>query len=76
MLDGLRQDVIIATRRLMKAPAFTIAGVAIVALGIGANTAAFTLVDALLFRPPPFGDADRVVRIYQDSDDGDPNSSS
>lgn len=76
MLDALGQDIAVTLRRLAKAPAFALAAVAIVALGIGANTAAFTLVDALLFRPPPFADAERVVRIYQDSDDGDPSSSS
>lgn len=76
VLDRLRQDLVVSVRRLARAPVFTLAAVSIAALGIGANTAVFTLVDALLFRPAPFADADRVVRIYQDSDDGDPNSSS
>jgi len=76
MVDRLVQDVGIAVRRLARSPAFTLAAVAIAALGIGANAASFSLVDALLFRPLPFADAGRVMRIYQDSDDGDPSSSS
>lgn len=65
-----------AARRLARTPAFTVAAVAILAVGIGANTAAFSLVDALLFRPPPFRAPDRLVRVYQDSDDGEPSSNS
>lgn len=76
MLDRLSQTVSLAVRRLVRAPGFAAAGILIAALGIGANTTAFSLVDALLFRPAPFADADRVVRVYQDSDGGDPSSSS
>jgi putative ABC transport system permease protein len=76
MMDRIGQDIVVAARRLARTPGFTLAAIAIAALGIGANTASFALVDALLFRPPPFRDVDQVVRIYQDSDDGDPSSSS
>ena len=69
-------DISYAARRLARTPLFTIAGVMILAVGIGANTAAFTVVDAMLFRPPPFEDPERLVSIYQDSDDGDPSSTS
>ena len=69
-------DITYAARRLARTPLFTIAGVMILAVGIGANTAAFTVVDAILFRPPPFEDPERIVSIYQDSDDGDPASTS
>lgn len=65
-----------AARRLMRAPGFTLVAVAIAALGIGLNVAAFSVVDAFLFRPPPWTDPDQVVRIYQDSDEGEPNSTS
>ena len=65
-----------ATRQLVRAPLFSLAAIAIVTLGIGANTAAFTIVNTFLFRPPPWEDPERVVNVYQDSDDGDPNSTS
>ncbi len=65
-----------AARRLVRTPLFTAGAVALVAFGIGVNAAAFSVVDAFLFRPPPFDDPDRVVRVFQDSDDGDPSSSS
>jgi predicted permease len=75
-MRGLMRDLGDAWRRVVRSPFFSAAAVLIVALGIGANTAVFTLVDAMLLRPPPFADADRVVRIYQDSDDGEPGSTS
>ncbi len=65
-----------AARRLLRAPGFTLVAVAIAGLGIAVNVTVFTVVDAFLFRPPPWDQPDRVVRIYQDSDDGDPNSTS
>jgi len=65
-----------AARRLARTPLFTVAAVTILALGIGVNTAAFTVVDGMLFRPPPFEDPDRLVSVYQDSDDGEPSSTS
>ena len=75
-LDELRHDVRYAARALGRSPGFTVAGTLIVALGIGANTAIFTVVNAVLFKPAPYDDPDRVVSIYQDSDAGDPSSSS
>lgn len=70
------RDVTDAARRLVRTPFFTLGAVALVAFGIGVNAAAFSVVDAFLFRPPPFDDPDRVVRIFQHSDDGEPSSSS
>jgi len=75
-VDALRQDVRYAGRGLLRSPVFTLAATLIVALGIGANTAVFTVVNAVLFKPPPYMDPARVVSVYQDSDAGDPNSSS
>lgn len=65
-----------ALRRLARTPVFTLGALGIVAFGIGVNVAAFTLVNSFLFRPPAWTDPERVVSIYQDSDDGDPNSTS
>ncbi len=74
--ESLYQDTKHAVRRLLKSPAFTATTMLIVALGIGANTAIFSIVDAFLFRPPPFERPEELVWIYQDSDDGRPSSNS
>ena len=70
------EDIRHAARRLARTPLFTVAATAILGLGIGVNTAAFAVVDGMLFRPPPFEDPDRLVSVYQDSDDGEPSSTS
>jgi predicted permease len=76
MMGTLTTDLGNTLRRLARAPGFTAGAVLLLAVGIGANATVFSLVDALLFRPPPWADADRVVYIYQDSDDGEPSSTS
>jgi predicted permease len=48
----------------IKAPGFAVAAIIVLALGIGANTAIFSLVHAVLLRPLPFGDADRLVQLW------------
>jgi predicted permease len=63
-LERILQDVTYATRTLRKAPGFTAVIVVTLALGIGVNTAIFSLVDRLLFRPLPFPDADRLETIF------------
>src|SRR5581483_9530181 len=60
-MDGLMRDLRYTVRTLAKAPAFTLAAVAALALGVAANTAVFSVVDAVLLRPIAAPDPDRVV---------------
>jgi predicted permease len=53
-----------AVRMFRRAPSFAVAVVAVLALGIGANTAIFSIVNAVLLRPVPFDDPDRIVRLF------------
>ncbi len=63
--DILRQDLKYAWRTMVRAPGFAITAVVVSALGIGATTAAFTMVDHVLLRPLPFKDPERLVKLYQ-----------
>lgn len=56
-----------AIRLLFKSPGFTITTVLILGLGIGANTAIFSLIEGVLLKPLPYPNADRLVRIFQPS---------
>ena len=56
-------NLLLILRSLVRTPAFTVVVVLILALGIGANTAIFSVVDAALLKPMPIPNADRVVRI-------------
>ena len=58
-------------RLLLKSPGFTITAILILGLGIGANTAIFSLIDGVLLKPLPNPQADRLVRIYQPTQDSD-----
>jgi len=75
-MSGLVQDLRYAFRRLARTPVFSLGALLIMAIAIGANTGVFALVNTMLLKAPPYGDADRVVNIYQDSDDGEPSSTS
>jgi predicted permease len=66
-IEELRQDLTYALRALRAAPAFTAVALLTLAVGIGANTAIFSVVREVLVRPLPFPDSDRVVRIWQAS---------
>src|SRR5499427_6495225 len=58
-----------ALRTLVKTPGFTLVAVLTLALGIGANTAIFSVVEGALLRPLPFPNSERLVRIYETLDE-------
>jgi putative ABC transport system permease protein len=63
-MSALLQDLRFALRLLIKNPGFALMAAIIMALGIGANTAIFSIVNKVLLEPLPFRDADRVVQIW------------
>ena len=65
LIDDFTKDLRYAVRTLRSAPAFATAAVLTLALGIGANTAIFSAVDGVLFKPLPFSHPERLVRVYQ-----------
>jgi predicted permease len=71
-MDRVRHDVRIALRGFRRSPSFTVTAVAILAIGIGMAVAMFTVFDAVLIRPIPVSDPDRIVELYTYK--GDPNT--
>jgi predicted permease len=63
--DILRQDLAFTARTLSTSRGFALTAVVVSALGIGATTAAFSITDHVLFRPLPFAEPDRLVRLWQ-----------
>ena len=68
--DVLRQDLRYAARALRRTPGFALTAVMVVALGVGANTAVFSVADFVFVRPLPYTDADRLVKLWQGSEVG------
>jgi len=63
-LERIARDVKYAARSLRKSPGFAAVAILTLALGIGANSAIFSAVDALMLQPLPFREADQLVRVY------------
>ena len=64
-LESFLRDLRYGVRTLIKSPGFAIAGIVILGLGIGVNSAIFTVVNTVVLRPLPFADSDRIVSLLQ-----------
>src|SRR5215510_4670905 len=69
-MQTLWQDLRYGVRTLIKAPGFTLVAVFSISLGVAANTSVFTVVNAMLFKPMPVAEPDRLVALYT----SEPNS--
>jgi predicted permease len=70
VVEDIWRDFRYAALALARTPGFTIVAVVIMALGIGANTALFTIVRSVLLKPLPFKDPDRLIQLYEKSPTG------
>jgi putative ABC transport system permease protein len=73
-LDIFLQDVRYGVRSLKRTPGFTLAAIITLALGIGANTTIFTLLDAVIFKPLPVPAAHELVTLYENAPQGVPDA--
>src|SRR5262249_32799063 len=73
MLDTTARNIRYALRALARTPVFTVTVVLTLALAIGANSAVFSALDAVLFKPLPFPNGERLMRLTQSQGDGPPS---
>jgi predicted permease len=66
MIDTIRQDVTFAGRQLLKNPGFSVIAILTIALGIGATTSIFSVVDGIMLRPLPYDEPDELVMVWAD----------
>src|SRR4051812_36609102 len=67
-MDHLKQDIVYAVRRLFKAPGFAVVAIVTLALGIGANSAIFSVVHGVILQPLPYPESNRLVGVYHTTD--------
>jgi predicted permease len=72
-VENLGRDVRFSIRRLSKVPGLTVVCILTLALGLGASVALFSVVHAVLLKPLPFKDSDRLVMLYEGDPQGSPN---
>jgi predicted permease len=65
VFDGARKDFRFASRQLIRRPAFTLIAISVLALGLGANAAIFSVVNAILLRPLPFPHPKKLVALFE-----------
>jgi putative ABC transport system permease protein len=70
LVESMWQDVMNAWRRLAQAPLLTVVAVVTLALGIGANAAIFSVMDAVMFHPLPYRDPNRLLQLWSTHPDG------
>jgi putative ABC transport system permease protein len=64
-MHGLRSDIRFALRAMRKAPGFTAVALLTLAIGLGANAAIFSFVDAVILKPLPYPEADRILQVWE-----------
>ena len=64
-LERLLKDLRLGVRSLWKSPGFALLAILTLGLGIGANTAMFSMIDLILFKPLPYADSDRLLRVFR-----------
>ncbi len=69
-VEALLRDIRVGARTLLRSPGFALTAILVMALGIGANVALFTLVRSVLLRPLPFADPDQLVGVFEAQSDG------
>ncbi len=71
LMNSVIQDVRYAIRGLLRSPGFAVVALVTLALGVGASTSIFSVVNGILLRPLPFSDSDRLVALYRTEEDGE-----
>ena len=66
-MTAIGQDLRFALRSLLKRPSFMLVAILSLGLGIGANTAIFSVINSVLLRPLPYADPDQIVDLYETS---------